>query len=190
MSSKRKLVIGIDNGVTGSFALINESGDIHYFPTPTRREFGWSSGRSKSSINNYRRLDPDELTNILAEKLIGLAEIVVYLERPMLQGGVRFLSSISAAMCHADTTRCLEEFAQRVGTKLTINIIDSKKWQSVTAKHVPGKRSTKEMSKYFAENVLNIYKAVPDSDAVCIAYYGAVKEGITSYPKLKKGKKK
>lgn len=184
------VVIGIDNGVTGSVAILKQSGDLSTFPTPTTKKWAWSTGRGKSTINNYRRIDSAELVKIFGEHAFPADEVVVFLERPMIQGGVRFLSSISAAMCHADTTNALSTYAKAIGAKLTINVIDSKKWQSLTAKHVPGKRNTKEMSKYFAENVLNFYGAKPDSDAVCIAFYGGTKCGITKYPKIKKGKTK
>jgi hypothetical protein len=107
--------IGIDNGVSGSVAIIDESGSLKdFFPTPVFRDLNYT--KKKAWVN---RVD----TMLLAEFLYKFKEdSTVALERPMVNPG-RFNATVSALRALEATLIVLE------GNKIPYKFIDSKEWQ-------------------------------------------------------------
>ena len=109
-----KTYIGIDNGVTGSIAIISGEEKLLY-PIPTKTEQDYTKKKQ-----NITRLDVSELQWTLA--LYSNGKILCVLERPMINPG-RFRATLSAI-------RCLEaELAILEALHLPYMYCDSKSWQ-------------------------------------------------------------
>lgn len=110
-----KIYIGIDNGVTGTIAIIKDDETI-FLKTPVKKEQSYTKTKQ-----NISRLEIMAFTRILARYIKGQKCFAV-LERPMINPG-RFKASISAV-------RCLE--AVLIGLELydiPYQYCDSKQWQ-------------------------------------------------------------
>jgi len=109
--------IGIDNGVSGSIAIIDEKGNlITYQPTPVFKSLNYTKEKKYSM-----RLDVQAFMDIIEPYHTNAH---VFLERPMINP-LRWSARISAIRCD-EATRILLE-----GMKVRFEYIDSKAWQSV-----------------------------------------------------------
>lgn len=125
--------IGIDNGVSGSVAIIDGESVI-YVPTPVFRSRNYTK---KEGYTN--RIDVKKLTDLL--KPYSGEGVVVKLERPMINSG-RFFSTISAARSLEATLITLEML------DFEYVFVDSKSWQKkYLPKGVKGSEALKEASK-------------------------------------------
>ena len=95
-----KTYIGIDNGVSGTIAVLSPSGN-HFGKIPTKKEQDYT--KAKKIIT---RLDYGQFKAIL-EPYKG-EEVIVVMERPMVNP-TRFLASASALRCHEAELICIEE---------------------------------------------------------------------------------
>lgn len=110
--------IGIDNGVSGSVAIITPTyTDI--FPTPVIKQLNYTKEKAWISRVNF-----DKMIEILTVKGKGSEDIMVALERPMLNP-MRWKASISAARCMEATQIILEHL------KYSYEWLDSRQWQKV-----------------------------------------------------------
>lgn len=110
-----KIYIGIDNGVTGTIAIIKDDETI-FLKTPVKKQQSYTKTKQ-----NISRLDIMKFMQILSKEIKGQKCFVV-LERPMINPG-RFKASLSAI-------RCLE--AILVGLEIyeiPYQYCDSKAWQ-------------------------------------------------------------
>ena len=109
-----KTYIGIDNGVSGTIAVLSPSGN-HFGKIPTKKEQDYT--KAKKIIT---RLDYGQFKAILEPYKD--EEVIVVMERPMVNP-TRFLASASALRCHEAELICIEELC------LPLRYIDSKEWQ-------------------------------------------------------------
>ena len=108
--------IGIDNGVSGSIAILNEEGHVlHYGLTPIERCLNYT--KHKAWINRIRQ---DAMIVILKDYNRNLGQCL--LERPLVNPA-RFKATISAIRALESTQIALESL------KIPYEFIDSKEWQ-------------------------------------------------------------
>ncbi len=109
--------IGIDNGVTGSVCVLDESGKcLEYWPTPVEKTLNYT--KVKEYITRVQG-------NILGKKLRPYAETgTVVIERPLVNPG-RWKATVSALRCDEATRIVLEILGLR------FIYVDSREWQSV-----------------------------------------------------------
>lgn len=159
------IIIGIDNGVTGSFALLKEDGVfIDYFATPVNRELNYT--KTKAYIN---RLDFKKLRKYFVEYCN--EDTFCFIERPMVNP-MRWKASISAVRCLEATLLLLEEFG------LPFEYIDSKEWQKNLLPK--GKSDSKDLKKQSDLICKRLFPSVKikksgDGDSLLIAEYGRKK---------------
>jgi hypothetical protein len=152
--------IGIDNGVSGSIAIIApEYSDI--FPTPVTKQLNYT--KEKAWIN---RVNFDKMLEILTVRGHGSEDIMVALERPMLNP-MRWKASISAARCMEATQIILEHL------KYPYEWLDSKQWQKVL---LPNGLEGDELKKASLDVGKRIFpqlaaKFKKDADAMLIAQF-------------------
>jgi hypothetical protein len=120
------LYIGVDNGVSGSIAVLNGEGEVLIFSaTPTQKALNYTK-----KISNVTRVDFHGLFEVFnsinseAAALIDKHEIKCLIERPMINP-MRFQASLSAIRALEATLIFLEEL------KMPYQYIDSKEWQKV-----------------------------------------------------------
>ena len=114
--SNIKYFLGIDNGITGSVALLDENGTVLlYEPTPTQKCLNYT--KVKEYIN---RLDGVEFFSIFEEYMD--KQVTVCIERPMINPQ-RWKASVSAIRCDEATLINLEALG------FSYQYIDSKQWQ-------------------------------------------------------------
>ena len=115
-----KLIIGIDNGVTGSIGFISED-FTSFVLTPVRKEQNYT--KKKDLIS---RVDSDTLSKMIIAAAThanaSTSECLAVLERPMLNPQ-RWAASISAARALEATQVVLESY------HIPYMFIDSKEWQ-------------------------------------------------------------
>lgn len=114
---KAKTYIGIDNGVSGTFAVLDCFGGlITHQAMPTKSELSYT--KEKKNIN---RIDVPGLRFLLDHYTSGGPRLVV-IERPMVNPG-RFTASLSAVRALEAVLIVLEEL------ELPHQYIDSREWQ-------------------------------------------------------------
>ena len=110
-----KCWIGIDNGVTGSVAIIFDSGDARLFAMPVKREPNYTKKQSWVQRVNFTDL-------VAIFKNLGAEPVMCLLERPMVNP-MRFVATASALRAMEATLIALEQ------EKIPYQIVDSKVWQ-------------------------------------------------------------
>lgn len=154
-----KTYIGIDNGVTGSIAAINDNG-TDFYKTPVFLQQDYT--KKKQNLN---RLDSGKFCEILSKYK---ENAFVLLERPMVNTE-RFRQSLSAVRC-LESTICILELL-----KIPYQYIDSKEWQRIFFPKGYEKGETKRLSvevssRLFPHLTKEIQKQ-KDGDALLIAEY-------------------
>ncbi len=155
-----KTYIGIDNGVTGSIAILG-SDRTELIQTPT-----FSQQNYTKTKQNITRLDFTKVMEIL--KPFESGNVIAILERPMVNP-TRFKATISAVRCLESLLCCLELL------KIPYQYIDSKEWQKAffPAKTTSGdtKRLSFEVANRLFPTQADIIKKQKDGDALLIAEY-------------------
>lgn len=111
-----KIYIGIDNGVSGSLAII-KSDEIIFMKTPVKLHINFQ----KTKKQNINRLDFMKMCKIISKHIAGKPCITI-IERPLVNN-VRFKASMSAMRCLEATLIVLETY------DIPYQYIDSKLWQ-------------------------------------------------------------
>jgi hypothetical protein len=114
INTDMEVKIGIDNGVSGSVAVITEK-EVTYAPVPVFLERNYT--KKKSNVN---RIDVDKLKEMLSPYVQYKPSVNV--ERPMVNPG-RFKASVSAIRALEATSIALEQLG------LEYSFVDSKGWQ-------------------------------------------------------------
>lgn len=125
-----KLYIGIDNGVTGSIAILGGEESI-FIKTPTVSEKNYTK-----KAGNISRLDFLKMARFLSKHLTS-SNCFAVVERPMINPG-RFKAGISAARCLEATLILLEL------NEVPFQYVDSKEWQK---EFLPGVKGSPELKK-------------------------------------------
>jgi hypothetical protein len=116
-NNKKRVFIGIDNGVTGAITILSEDGFVHaHVKTPVKNCLNYT--KKKAFIN---RVNYQELSDLLFD-MIATDTPFCMIERPMVNP-MRWGASVSALRCLEATEILLEEL------KIPYQFIDSKEWQ-------------------------------------------------------------
>ena len=122
------IYIGIDNGVTGSIALIMEgdsdSLEVKYFPTPVKKALNYT--KTQAFLTRVDSVKLDQIwQRLLPNDDDAVKENVFCLiERPMINP-MRWVASMSAMRALEATLVLLEQWC------IPYEYVDSKEWQSV-----------------------------------------------------------
>lgn len=176
-----KVFGGIDNGVTGTIAVI----------TPTKKLFlkmpVYKSRSYTKEVKYITRIDYTKLCALL-EEISKEGKCLFYLERPMINPK-RWVASLSAIRALEATLLALEQY------DIEYEFIDSRKWQHYMFPDIRGTNFLKQASmmrglELFPEYA-KIIKKHKDADALMIVQYLLESKGSDGR-KLKKqdGKKK
>lgn len=187
-------ILGIDNGVSGSFTLMNPRGQVIMFShVPTYKEVKWTkpkvkklkSGEKKLTYDYITLVDMDALQRMLASKVSTIQNIQAFLERPAISYAASWsmATSISAAMAWEAVIHVLRKL------KIPVKCLDSRAWQTALIPEALGKNNKeykktlkagernkllKEASDMHAKMIYPAYngKELGDGDSINIAYYG------------------
>ena len=158
--------IGIDNGVSGSIAIIQSEGNIVFYgPTPVFRQLNYTKKKAWINRINVKELD-GLFDSYLSYPLDVYKECLCAIERPMINPG-RFRATISAVGALEATQIVLEDL------KIPYEFIDSKEWQ----RELLPKGLQKEELKAASNSICNrlfpgvILKNPGDGDSLLIAEY-------------------
>lgn len=150
-----KTYIGIDNGVTGSIGIISPT-ITNFFIMPTFSELSYT--KEKKNITRIA-------TNALKLRLDGLDNVMVLLERPMVNPG-RFAATMTAMRALEATLIVIEQLGY------ARMYIDSKQWQTVMLpKGIKGADALKAASKDIGSRLFPQFKNLyqKDADSILIA---------------------
>jgi len=153
-------IVGIDNGVTGAIAILDEQ-TVEFYPIPVKKELNYT--KMKQWIH---RVDTTKLKNILSKNL----NSKVFIERPMVNPA-RFKATVSAIRCLEATLIVVEQLGY------SYEYLDSKEWQKYMLPHGLSGPELKSAGKEVAKRLyphINIGSC--DGDALLIARYGWLKE--------------
>lgn len=161
-----KYYIGIDNGVTGSVTILDDSGNLVFHEdTPAQSTLDYQ----KSKATFISRIDASKL-RLMLNKTVGHDKLAL-LERPMINS-LRFKSSISAARCLEATLIVLEDLS------IPYRYIDSKEWQGIMLPAGTAKERLKLASDCVCKRLypnLTLTKA-GNGDSVLMARYAVDKK--------------
>jgi hypothetical protein len=156
------LIIGVDNGSSGSFCILNlyNDNEVYYFSTPIKKERSYTKKEQYFSRVNHQLLKSN------LEKIINKRPCKVYMERPMINN-TRFNNSLSAIRCLESECIILEQLG------IYYEFLDSKNWQKVLLPGIKGRDNLKLESKNLALKLFSqFYKDIKkDGDSFLIAYY-------------------
>ena len=156
-----KIYIGIDNGTTGTIAVIGDDITPVFVHTPIKKEQNYT--KAKKIIS---RLDCEAFLNIV-KQAEGI-EVTVLMERPLVNP-TRFAATTTALRCFEAELILLEILQYR------IIYIDSKEWQSkMLPKGVKGSDELKKLSLDVGNRLFPQFRDFkhPDRDGLLIAEYG------------------
>jgi hypothetical protein len=159
-----KTYIGIDNGVTGSIAILQENDD-RFFETPIKVEQSYT--KKKQNITRLS-LGFLNILDCVEDENKEFRNTLVIIERPMVNP-TRFKATLSAIRCLEATLFCLET------KNIPYMYIDSKEWQRELLPKGLQKEELKKAScdiacRLFPEFKDEIIKH-KDGDALLIAEY-------------------
>jgi hypothetical protein len=129
-----KCYIGIDNGVSGTIAILNADG-AKFEPTPVNEVFDYASSKG----NKIHRVDHQKLYELLDSCETTKTDCKVFMERP-LKNPKLFMASISAVRAFEITLLCVQQLG------FAFEVIDSRKWQKYFFPAVSGKDNLKKAS--------------------------------------------
>lgn len=156
-----KIYIGIDNGTSGTIAVIGDVITPVFVHTPIKKEQNYT--KAKKIIS---RLDCTAFLDIVKQKED--AEVTVLLERPLVNP-TRFVATTTALRCFEAELILLEILRYR------IIYIDSKEWQSkMLPKGIKGSDELKKLSLDVGNRLFPQFRDFkhPDRDGLLIAEYG------------------
>lgn len=151
--------IGIDNGVSGSIAVLDEIGRLLvYSPTPVIKCLNYT--KTKAWIN---RIDQNKIKCLLT---LREGETKCAIERPMVNPG-RFKATVSALRALESTQIALEAL------KIPYEFLDSKEWQKALLPHGLEKEELKIASNEVCKRKFPSVelKHPGDGDSLLIAEY-------------------
>lgn len=191
-------ILGIDNGVTGSVALMNPQGKVVYYgPVPVYKERKWTKPKKeklktkvKTVYDEITMIDVDSLQRILVKYTSTISDIHCFLERPAISYAAAWSmkTSISAAMSWAYVVYVLNKL------KIPRTDIDSKEWQHQLIPEASGEKNKEymknlkkgERNKLLKDASYELAKTLcPEfsskdkgaGDSICICEYGRLKLG-------------
>lgn len=149
-----KTYIGIDNGVSGTIAILHPK-DAEFYVTPVFRSLDYT--KKKQWVN---RIDHNRLLDILGS--VPRISALVLLERPMIDP-TRFTATKSAIRAMEATLITIERLA------IPYQWIDSRQWQKVMLPNGCVGKELKVASLQIARQLYPNLKITRDGDAVLMA---------------------
>lgn len=115
---ERKIIIGIDNGCTGTIGIIGRGIEPEFIETPSFKAQDYT--KAKKTVS---RIDVPKLYDFIRRHTEGLeSQSIAYVERPMINP-TRFNASVIAARAYEATITVLEML------RIPYQPVDSKQWQ-------------------------------------------------------------
>lgn len=162
-----RYTIGIDNGTTGSIAILGPDGP--FFDLVPVKEY--LMGKAGKVIN---RIDHEALHEMLCTRVFdGNAmhpkEVVAYVERPFTGSAMMVNTTVLSARAHEAVLIVLERLAVGVQT------VDSKEWQLPMLGNIKGSPALKHASMLrgvaLYPRFMEIIKKHGDADALLMAHH-------------------
>ena len=159
-----KSVLAIDNGVTGTIAMLWENGKQHFQKSPVFSVQDYTKTKS-----NITRIDVNKMKELL---LVFISKsipdnMIAVLERPF-KNPKFFSSTVSAMRCFEATIICLEFY------NIPYMFMDSKEWQKeLLPKGTMGSDVLKKASLDIGNRLFPQFQDVkhPDRDSLLMAEY-------------------
>ena len=152
--------MGIDNGVSGSIAILDEGEIVVLFEIPIIKTLDYT--KTKRFVNRVNVID---LKGVL-KSLVG-QKVICYIERPMVNPQ-RFRATLSAIRCLESVLNILELL------KFPYCYIDSKQWQKELLPAKLAKEDLKDAARQIAKRLFPTYFdefGVKDADGLLIAEF-------------------
>lgn len=191
-------ILGIDNGITGSIALMDQNGKVIYHaPVPVYKERKWTKPK-KQKLKTKTKIVYDEITVIDIDALQRMlvtftsqtSDIHAFVERPAISYAAAWSmkTSISAAMSWAYVIYVLKKL------QIPRTDLDSKEWQHQLIPEASGEKNKEymktlkagERNKLLKEAAYDLAKTLYPKlnskdkgagDSICICEYGRLKLG-------------
>ena len=165
-----KVIVGFDNGVTGTIGVINGLNGNQFIKTPVVKMQDYT--KAKKIIS---RIDVPVLTKFIQDQYIDKDNIICIIERPMINPK-RFVATMSAVRALEATLTILESLG------LAYIFCDSKKWvKEVLPSGYSGTAELKKASMDIGIRLFPQFKELmlkhKDADGLLIAEYGRRKYG-------------
>lgn len=158
-----KVIIGIDNGITGSLGFAYDNGSLAWMKTPVKKTLKYTKKKGFINIINLKPFKD-------ALKLHQKDCVMILVERPMVNP-VRFNATLSAMRCFETTEQTIMEL------EMPYVFIDSKEWQkTMLPSGLKGDKELKEASDAVCKRYLPTKKfAKGNGDGLLIAIHGRQK---------------
>lgn len=168
MRNYSKYFIGVDNGCSGSIAIIGYSPEglsLYHFKTPTKVQQNYTKKKG-----NITRVDGKMLMDIFSKSIPPGAQVYVMMERPMVNP-TRFQATISAIRALEATLTIIETL------KYSYEYVDSKAWQRELLPQGVSGPDLKIASLRVGERKYpgRLIPGHPDADGLLIAHYCMLK---------------
>ena len=154
------VLVGVDNGVTGTIGIVGEGIEPKIYHTPVKKEQNYCKKK-----DNITRLDAKGFADIL--KQFDAKDVMVVMERPMVNP-TRFKATTSALRCFEAQLILIEHLG------FAHCYVDSKEWQrELLPKGIKGSDEQKKASKDIGKRLfpqLADFKHT-DFDGLLIAEY-------------------
>lgn len=128
------ITVGIDNGSSGSYAVIKDGVCLHFGPVPTKEALHYGK---KGGIT--MRLDRQKLAQTI-ELFTGGLPCRAYVERPFT-GGPMFINTMLVARAFYEATLCCME-----DSHIGVQTVDSREWQKPILGEIKGSPALKKAS--------------------------------------------
>jgi hypothetical protein len=157
-------IVGIDNGATGSIAVITDRHNLTTF-CPTACVLTMSPGKSGKKLSRLdRRWLRDLLTPLTAD------QVKVFIERPFTGQAMMVMQTIAAARFFEATICTLEDL------EIGYEVVDSRTWQKATfGSQVTGSANLKLASLQKASQLwpkyADLFAKQGDGDSALIAHH-------------------
>ena len=154
------VLVGVDNGVTGTIGIVGEGIEPKIYHTPVKKEQNYTKKK-----DNITRLDANGFADIL--KQFDAKDVLVVMERPMVNP-TRFKATTSALRCFEAQLILIEHLC------LAYCYVDSKEWQrELLPKGIKGadeqKKASKDIGKRLFPQLADFKHS--DFDGLLIAEY-------------------
>ena len=165
---RKEVFIGIDNGVSGSIAIISKNGVV-FQKTPIIKALNYT--KSKQWVNRIDGLQLGDLVYENVKSIDSVNKVCCLIERPMINPG-RWKASMSAIRALEATLIVLESIS------IPYSFLDSKEWQKELLPKGCSKEELKEASLQVAHRLFpNVNVKGKDADGLLIAEYARRKYG-------------
>lgn len=157
-----KTTISIDNGTTGSIAILSPDGSF-FEPIPTKEALFGKAGKV------VKRIDHADLDSMIKGRTAPNWTITAYIERPFTGSAMMINTTVLSARAHEAVCIVLEQLG------IGYETVDSKPWQAAMLGAIKGSAELKKASKLRG---MQMYPALAaaikdhgDADSLLMAHY-------------------